>query len=607
MGDPENAPPQKPVAIYDGDCGFCKKWVARWHQSTGGSVEFRPSSEAAADFPSIPKEDFDNALQLVRTNGTRCQGAGAVLELTAPHSLAAKLGLLLFRKCAPFRNASNAAYGFVANNRTVFSLLTKLLWGGSPERPSFAVSNMVFLRALAVVFLIFLWSYEHQFAGLNGEKGILPVGDFFRTVQSQLGDGTWCVLPSLVWLAPGDAAVGWLCGIGSAAAVLALLGTLQPLCFAILWIVTLSLISAGQDFYSYQWDALLVETGFLAIFLSPWAVRPNLAACAPPRTARFAALFLLFKLMFCSGVVKFASGDKTWADLTALEFHFFTQPLPNPAAWFAQNLPPGVLEMLCLGMFAIELAVPFLFFLPRIPRTAAAAATVALQLGIALTGNYAYFNLLTIALCLFLLDDSIWPRMEIRSAPFLPAWLRRPTCIALVALGLVPTILAFRVSPPWMEPLARVYSAVAPWRTVNGYGLFAVMTTTRREIIVQGSNDGFEWKTYGFRYKPGPLDRPPPIVAPYQPRLDWQMWFAALGRIETTPWFQSFLFRLLQGEPAVLALLEHNPFPEKPPRFLRAVSDIYEFTTPAERAKNGDWWKSEPAAIYCPSISLRED
>jgi hypothetical protein len=158
-----------------------------------------------------------------------------------------------------------------------------------------------------------------------------------------------------------------------------------------------------------------------------------------------------------------------------------------------------------------------------------------------------------------------------------------------------------------MEPLARAYSAVAPWRTVNGYGLFAVMTTTRREIIVQGSNDGFEWKTYGFRYKPGPLGRRPPIVAPYQPRLDWQMWFAALSRIETTPWFQSFLLRLLQGEPAVLALLEHNPFPEKPPRFLRAVSDTYEFTTPAGHSKTGDWWKAEPAAIYCPPISLRED
>jgi hypothetical protein len=163
---------------------------------------------------------------------------------------------------------------------------------------------------------------------------------------------------------------------------------------------------------------------------------------------------------------------------------------------------------------------------------------------------------------------------------------------------------SFRTMPPFLAPLAEAYSKVAPFRSLNAYGLFAVMTTQRREIIVQGSDDGHDWRTYEFRYKPGTLDRPLPVIAPYQPRLDWQMWFAALGRIETTPWFPNFLTRLLQGSPAVLALLEKNPFPENPPKFVRAVVDDYTFTTPAERSESGAWWKREPVSIYCPEASL---
>jgi len=598
------------VVVYDGACGFCRKWIERWRQSTGESVDYRPSSEAARDFPEIPAEEFDRAVQLILPDGTRRSGAEAVLELTSPHSWFAKLGLRAFRGFPPFRVAADAAYGFVAKNRIVFSKLTQVLWGASVLRPSFGTSNLVFLRSLALVFLIFLLSYQHQFAGLNGANGILPAKDFFEAVGNHAGPDAFWRLPSLVWLSPGDAAIGWLCGIGILAALAAFAGILQPLCFAVLWITTLSLVTAGQDFYSFQWDALLIETGFLAIFLSPWRLKPNFAACHPPRIARLAAVFLLFKLMFCSGVVKLASGDETWRNLTALDFHFFTQPLPNPAAWFAQQLPPDVLQILCAGMFAVELAVPFLFFLPRIPRTAAALATIALQLGIAATGNYAFFNLLTIALCLLLVDDAAWPRFlrkPAEPAKFLPPWFRRTVCVSLIVLGHVPLIFSFGRLPSVLEPVGKVYSAIAPWRTVNGYGLFAVMTTTRREIIIQGSEDGHDWKAYGFRYKPGPLDRPPPVVAPYQPRLDWQMWFAALGRVETTPWFQSFLFRLLTGEPSVLALLAENPFPEKPPRFIRAISDDYTFTNPSERKKTGDWWDAEPAAIYCPPVSLQRD
>ncbi|MFM8984427.1 MAG: lipase maturation factor family protein, partial [Spartobacteria bacterium] len=235
----------------------------------------------------------------------------------------------------------------------------------------------------------------------------------------------------------------------------------------------------------------------------------------------------------------------------------------------------------------------------------AAGAMILLQAGIALTGNYAFFNLLSAALCLMLIDDRCWPGFHFKKptpAVFVSPWIRRPVLGAILILSIIPLASAFRTIPTSLEPLAEIYSRIAPFRTVNSYGLFAVMTTQRREIIVQGSNDGHDWKTYEFFYKPGPVDRPPPLVAPYQPRLDWQMWFAALGRVETTPWFQSCLIRLLQGSPEVLTLLEKNPFPEKPPKYIRVISDDYSFTSAGDQ----NWWSREPAAIYCPEISLKQ-
>jgi len=595
----------RPVVVFDGACGFCRQWIERWRELTGDSVEYRPSSEGTADFPEIPPEEFDRAVQLIRPDGSRVSGAEAVLELTAPHSLAAKCGKFAYRQSEMLAALFERSYAAVATHRGFFSKLTRIFWGYSVQRPSFAFGNALFLRALALIFLIALLSYRHQAPGLNGPDGILPVGPFFEAVETHLGDGAFWALPSLAWLSPDLGTLQLLTDIGLAASIAALLGILQPLCFFILWAVMLSLCVAAQDFYGFQWDSLLIETGFLAIFLSPWRWRPNWTHAEPPRLARFAVAALLFRLMFSSGVVKLTSGDPNWPSLRALDFHFLTQPLPNPLAWFAHQVPQEVLTILCGSMFFIELLLPFAFFLPRNPRLIAAWATLALQTGIALTGNYAFFNLLCAALCLLLFDDRCWPKfLHQKTAPavFLPGGIRTPVLATILTLSVIPLASAFRTIPASLEPLAALYFRIAPFRTVNSYGLFAVMTTQRREILVQGSNDGHDWRTYEFLYKPGALDRPPPMIAPYQPRLDWQMWFAALGRFESTPWFQSFLIRLLQGSPEVLALLQTNPFPEKPPNFVRAISDDYSFTTSGDKA----WWRREPAAIYCPEISVRE-
>ncbi|MFM8983180.1 MAG: lipase maturation factor family protein, partial [Spartobacteria bacterium] len=341
----------RPVVVFDGSCRFCRQWIERWRQMTGDSVDYRPSSEAAADFRNIPPEEFDRAVQLIRPNGSRISGAEAVLELTAPHSLGAKAGMLAYRNSPLLASLFEKSYAFVANHRGVFSKLTQLLWGASVKRPSFAVANALFLRALALIFLIALLSYRHQAPGLNGPNGILPVGPFFEAVANHLGDGAFWSLPSLVWLSPNLGTLDLLANIGIAASLAALLGILQPLCFLTLWAVMLSLCVAGQDFYGFQWDALLIETAFLAIFLSPWRVKPNLSPAAPPRLARLAVVLLLFRLVFCSGIVKLTSGDPNWASLRALDFHFLTQPLPNPLAWFAHQLPPQVLTGLCTSMF----------------------------------------------------------------------------------------------------------------------------------------------------------------------------------------------------------------------------------------------------------------
>ena len=594
-----------PVVVFDGSCRFCRQWIERWREMTGESVDYRPSSEAAADFPDIPPEEFDRAVQLIRPDGSRISGAEAVLEITSPHSWAARCGLQGYRSIPILEALFEKSYAFVASHRGIFSQLTRVLWGASAKKPTFAVANTLFLRILALIFLIALVSYRHQAPGLNGPNGILPVGAFFNAVESQLGANAVWALPSLAWISPELETLQLLADIGIAASLAALLGILQPLCFLILWAVMLSLCVAGQDFYSYQWDALLIETGFLAVFLAPWRLKPHWSAIAPPRLARLAVVLLLFRLVFSSGVVKLTSGDPNWWNLRALDFHFFTQPLPNPLAWFANQLPPEVLTILCAAMFVVELALPFAFFLPRNPRHLAAWANIALQAGIALTGNFAFFNLLSAALCLLLLDDRCWPEfLQKKTAPgvFTTRWIRRPVLGAVLILSIIPLASAFRTIPAFLNPLAEVYARIAPFRSLNGYGLFAVMTTQRREILVQGSNDGHDWQTYEFLYKPGPVDRPPPVIAPYQPRLDWQMWFAALGRVETTPWFQSFLIRLLQGSPEVLALLEKNPFPDQPPKFLRAISDDYSFTTSGDK----NWWHREPAAIYCPEVSIRQ-
>ncbi|MGB8331366.1 MAG: lipase maturation factor family protein, partial [Polyangiales bacterium] len=397
--------------------------------------------------------------------------------------------------------------------------------------------------------------------------------------------------------------------VGALASVSLLLGWLPKAALAISWFAYLSFVSVGWPFMSFQWDTLLLEASFTAFFFVPWRISDRLVSHPEPNpVARWALWWLLFRLVFRSAYVKLASGDPSWADLSALTYHYWTQPLPTALAWYANQLPAWFQRLSCVLMFVVELGAPILLWVPRAwARRSAAGAIIALMGLIALTGNYGFFNLLSIVLCIPLIDDRLLSRLAPGrrgldvSLPPSAKWKAWPTLgpallIALSAVIFIAGTLGPRM-PGWLGPVYR-------FSTVNNYGLFAVMTTERPEISIEGTLDAETWKPYVFRYKPGPVDRAPVWVAPHQPRLDWQIWFAALGDYRMNAWLGNLMRRLLQGEPSVLALLDDNPFPEGPPKQVRALIYRYEFTDRAERRATGDWWKRRDRMLYAPILGV---
>src|SRR5205814_2445434 len=378
---------------------------------------------------------------------------------------------------------------------------------------------------------------------------------------------------------------------------------------------------------SFQWDILLLETGFLSIFLAPWRIWPRelfwwpgaaIPATAVSRPALFLLKFLLFKLMLMSGVVKLTSGDDCWWNLTALELHYWSQPLPTVFGWWADKSPEWFKHFSVAFCLVVEIIAPFFIWAPRRPRLIAAGLMIFLQIVIALTGNYCFFNLLTIALCLLLIDNSAVRAPQSREAlrhtrraprgRALPDQLRSYATIAVIILTLPINVwlifTAFRPDADWPRPLVAIYGRLQSFRIVNGYGLFRVMTKDRDEIVIEGSADGIDWLPYEFKWKPGDVMRAPGWCAPHQPRLDWQMWFAALGSSRENPWFVGLIIRLLQGSADVSRLLAYNPFPDQPPRYIRASFYRYRFTTREEHRRSGAWWRRQELGEYLPAVSL---
>jgi predicted DCC family thiol-disulfide oxidoreductase YuxK len=595
----------RPRLVYDGDCGFCGYWARYWEKLTGDRVEYRPYQEVLGQYPAISEADFRRAVQFIAPDGRRASAAEASF-LTLSYARGKGFWLALYRHLPGFAPVSELAYAFIAAHRPAFFRVTLTLWGRGHEPPRYELVSFLFLRLFGLIYLSAFVSFAVQAQGLIGSRGVLPLADLVDALSGRLGPERFFVMPMAFWLNDSDLAIQAACWAGAALSLLVTVNAAPRLSLLLIYALYLSLVYAGQVFMEFQWDTYLLETGIIALMMS-FAPTPGV----------WLMRWLLFRFMFMSGAVKLLSGDANWWSLTALSYHFLTQPLPTPLAWCAARLPPELLKVATAATFVVELGLPFLIFLPRRLRFVSAFGILALQTCILITGNYNWFNLQTMLLCLVLFDDAavrkILPRrlLElIKSRAASPAP-RRAATIVVSALALFMAFLSlvqmderFGGDPP--EAAQALDDGFEPLHLVSPYGLFAVMTTSRNEIIVEGSNDGVEWRAYEFRYKPGDVARAPPWNIPHQPRLDWQMWFAALDDPQRLPWFSSFLERLLENEPSVTALLKTNPFPGKPPVYVRAEFYDYTYASSEEKAR-GHWWDRKLLGFYFPAVRLKSE
>ncbi|GBE07756.1 hypothetical protein BMS3Abin11_00873 [bacterium BMS3Abin11] len=468
----------------------------------------------------------------------------------------------------------------------------------------YRLTSWLFLKFLALIYFVAFLSLAVQISGLAGPNGLLPFNEFLTNAYRDAGPNAWWLIPNIFWLDASDTALTGAAYAGVILAALLFIGRFQFFSLAGMFILYLSLFYAGGIFLSFQWDTLLLETGFLAIFL----IRN------PTGLIIFLYHWLLFRFRFMSGFFKLESGDPAWSGLTALNTYFETQPLPHIGSWYMQQLPEIVLKAGVLLTFATELIIPFFIFLPRRFRLFAAGVTIFMQLLIIATSNHNFVNLLIILLSLFLLDDRIVERV-------LPARLKRwildqgkaATYPAKILLGLSAVLIlsASLTTFYWRTTGNRVPAVIAKLTNIthrygigNIFHIFPTMQTERQELEIQGSYDGKNWKSYIFKYKPGPIARAPRFNVPHQPRLDWMMWFIPPQSSMDDYWFHQLLRRLREGSPQVLSLLEYNPFKGRPPRYLRVLAYRYHFTTPEQRKQTGNWWTREYLGVF-PHVKPR--
>ena len=533
--DDSPAAPPRPLLVYDGDCAFCAYWVRYWRKLTADAVDYRPYREVAAQYPAVPLSDFERAVQYMAPDGSRASAAEASF-LTLSHARGKGIWLALYRRLPGFAALSEWAYAFIAAHRSAAHRISLALWGSDYGPPRHDLIVWLFLRLFGLIYLSAFVSFGVQALGLIGSHGILPLAEFVDLIGARVGPERFALMPMVFWWNASDVAIQAVIWAGAGFSLLLIFNRLSTLSLSLLFVLYLSLLYGGQSFMTYQWDTFLLEGGFLALLLS-LARTPGLMLLR----------WLLFRFMFMSGVVKLASGDPNWWNLTALSYHFVTEPLPTPLAWYAAQLPAGALEAATAATFVVELLLPFLIFCPRRLRFIAAVGILLLQSCILLTGNYNWFNLQTLVLCLLLLDDAALQRLLPRRligliARRAPAFIPRKSAtvfagalaLLIVFCSLVEMDDRFGGEPPaFAQGIVRL---IEPLHIVSAYGLFAVMTTQRNEIVIEGSADGNEWREYEFRYKPGDVTRRPRWNIPHQPRLDWQMWFAALDEPRRLPW-----------------------------------------------------------------------
>ncbi|MCY1082421.1 lipase maturation factor family protein [Archangium lansingense] len=474
--------------------------------------------------------------------------------------------------------------------------------------PHHRLVRQVFLQALGGIYLIAFTSLRRQVKGLYGSRGILPVRDLLSSPRmTAMGHERYLWYPTLLWLDASDKTLVRGLRAGQVLSLAVMAGLAPQAALTGLWALYLSYVSVGREFLSFQWDALLLEMGLLGILTAPTGLRPGPGRYEPSAAQVVLWRALVFRLYFGSGVSKLKSGDETWRKLTACDYYYETEPLPNRGGWYAHHLPQKVQKLSTAAVLALETVGPFLALAPRRLRLLGFWLFSGFQGILIATGNYGFFNVQSLALGLWLLDDASLRRLLPAPPPARPrpwwrtlgAWLPAAPFLVLGANEVLARFNRPRSSPRWLEWLEM---RARPLRAVNPYGLFAVMTVRRPEIAIEGSDDGETWLEYTFRYKVSDPERAPRQVAPHQPRLDWQMWFAALG--SPPVWLLAFLLRLLEGAPDVLKLLAINPFPERPPRYIRATFYDYRMADLETHRRTGAWWNRERVGLYLPPLSL---
>ena len=618
---------RKPILYWDADCSFCRRWVDRWRSTTGDAVEYRTLQEAPADVVMAAGGEKLERIVLARTDGTLATGAAAALISLAPHDSDARCLLAAYRHVPFIRSAAEAGYRWVAEHRGFCNKMTSFFWGRCTEKPTYELSGWLFPRLLGAVFLSAFLSLWVQVDGLTGSRGILPVAAQLEAVTAHFAANgqpwlAYAQFPSLLWLGASDTMLHVWLAVGVLAALSLILGFWPAVAALLAWACYLSFAATIPVFLNFQWDALLLEAGFLLIFFVPWIWRVRPGSTAPPRLARLLVWWLLFRLMFESGVVKLhgfdETGRNTWLDGTALDFHYFTQPIPVWLSWWIAQLPSWFHRFSLWAVFFIELVMPFFIFGPRRLRMTAFCGFSLLMLLIIASGHYGFFNLLTLALCVTLVDDTSWPalvrrRLSANKQPAPATWperIKRGILPWIGALLFVLTAAQLLMVLRWVPPatVGSVLGPFAPFRSANSYGLFSVMTTERPEISIEASVDGRVWEPYRFRWKMEEDNDSLPFFLPHMPRLDWQMWFAALEyRASGQPpaWIMPLLARLQEGSPSVVGLLEPVGAAEMKPAFFRLRLEDFKFTDSATQRTTGRYWEATPLPQYTIEGSLQ--
>ncbi|MCX8073228.1 MAG: lipase maturation factor family protein [Candidatus Binatia bacterium] len=465
-----------------------------------------------------------------------------------------------------------------------------------------------FVAALAAIYLVAFVSLASQIDWLIGSQGLLPAATW---LGEQRGGVSFWQAPSIFWLGASDPALRLAAVSGAALSLALLLGVYPRFCLLALWALYLSFVSVGQTFFAFQWDNLLLETTLLACFVAPWS-RAGFGR-APHPAAVFLLQWLLVRLHVESGLAKLLSGDPSWRNLTALITYYETAPLPTSLGWVAHQLPPVAHRLSALGTLVIEILLPWGIWAPRSLRRVAIGCLALLQVLVLATANYGFFNYLTLALCLWGLDDEDVRQLSRWCGANLPGraqWqqqnqrprARAPWVWLMAGLWALVSLVPFSpFVPPLRGAFPRLQGWLATWRAANAYHLFASMTYVRYEPVIEGSDDTLTWLPYEFRYKPGDVFRPPSWVAPHQPRVDFQLWFLLLrGRAPRDRYFHNLVVRLLTNPQALEGLFARDPFLGRPPHWLRLVVYRYRFTDWATVWKTGAWWQREWIATYGP-------